>query len=736
VAAVPVNAASGEIYTEPPIYVAYVELVNEFGDEIYIESSNQTLINQETARIEAAKKAMQDKETAENTQNDDTHEGSEEGFTFEKVLPEDVQKEARQEDSIHEETKNTGEIEAKESADSQADDNALDSPEVHFEDQDLANLIAGTLAIHGRAITEADMAELTELSIDEFDSKTIDSLEGIQYAKQLKVLDLTTVYRHSITDISALSGLKELETLSITRSSISDISSLSGLTNLKHLNLEENEVTDISPLANLTNLESVDLYSNSVSDISALANLTKLEDLDINANSVSDIRVLSDKTNLTELSLGHNEITDISSLAKLTNLELLSITGNQVASISPLAGLHHIETLYIEDNKITDISPLANMDNLKVLFADSNYFSDISSISELDSIEQIEVSFNPISDISVLKEVKTLTNVYVVGTRLSDTDTVQYLINHDVYVAHDLTLDPKEWLKKFPEESGFTVSDETVSYDLNASADNQKITLTAEQQQMLIGNNRTLTLSNGEVQVAIPSTVFDNPYEEVTIEVKEQDKAADSLSAAYDFTIRQEDRTISKFEPGITLTFDVDSSLAENADNLKVFYLNEDTGQWEKVGGTYQDGKVTAVTNHFSTFAVFEIAGEEGASETVVSPAGTSDGGKAEDIASPAEILGGGNKEGTVSLAETVNDDDMEETSLVKKQDNTTKSAKNVSAADVRKSADSENTGKETSKALPDTSTNTFNWLLSGALMLLLGVVIIYFYARKKKISQ
>lgn len=42
-----------------------------------------------------------------------------------------------------------------------------------------------------------------------------------------------------------------------------------------------------------------------------------------------------------------------------------------------------------------------------------------------------------------------------------------------------------------------------------------------------------------------------------------------------------------------------------------MFYWNPDTEEWELIGGEYKDGIVTAETDHFSTFAVFEIEDEE-----------------------------------------------------------------------------------------------------------------------------
>lgn len=85
-------------------------------------------------------------------------------------------------------------------------------------------------------------------------------------------------------------------------------------------------------------------------------------------------------------------------------------------------------------------------------------------------------------------------------------------------------------------------------------------------------------------------------------------EVTNSFSNAYKFTIRQGKETISEFEEPIVLTFNVNAEGANNVANLQVFYLNETTGKWENIGGKYnaEAGTVTAQTNHFSTFAVFE----------------------------------------------------------------------------------------------------------------------------------
>src|SRR5699024_3212550 len=100
----------------------------------------------------------------------------------------------------------------------------------------------------------------------------------------------------------------------------------------------------------------------------------------------------------------------------------------------------------------------------------------------------------------------------------------------------------------------------------------------------------------------------DEKKETLEIEINEIEKEKNSFSKKYDFAIKQGSRTISQLDDGITLTFKVNADHAKNLNNLKVFNQNKTTGKWENVGGTYnaENGTVTAQTNHFGTFTVFE----------------------------------------------------------------------------------------------------------------------------------
>ncbi|MGF2617880.1 DUF6359 domain-containing protein [Rossellomorea aquimaris] len=132
------------------------------------------------------------------------------------------------------------------------------------------------------------------------------------------------------------------------------------------------------------------------------------------------------------------------------------------------------------------------------------------------------------------------------------------------------------------------------------------VSLTAQQIAELQESNVHLEVDNGEVAVKIPAM---NLPEGKSAEITVTEVEVKGAFAAYDFTITVDNEAIHQFEEEMTLVFTIDSTKVKNTENLKVFYFNEETNEWELVGGVYKDGKVSAKTDHFSTFAVMETAG-------------------------------------------------------------------------------------------------------------------------------
>ena len=156
-------------------------------------------------------------------------------------------------------------------------------------------------------LTRNDLAGLTELTPISptrgpalGQTFNVESLEGLQFARNLEVLDLPADNRGSLSDLSPLSNLTKLREINLNDQKVRDLSPLADLTNLEVLTLLFNDVDDLSPLANLTNLGTLNLAGNQVRDLSALAGLTDLDILNLDLNAVRDLRPLLDNEGLGE----------------------------------------------------------------------------------------------------------------------------------------------------------------------------------------------------------------------------------------------------------------------------------------------------------------------------------------------------------------------------------------------------------------------------------------------------
>ena len=205
----------------------------------------------------------------------------------------------------------------------------------------------------------------------------------------------------------------------------------------------------------------------------------------------------------------------------------------------------------------------------------------------------------------------------------------------------------------------------TLFVDLqNSNTSEIAVEFTADQIELLKDKKAEIQIANGDVTLSIPSSVLTNGNEKTSIHILKLKDIQNALSPVYDFTITQGGQVISQFSEGVTLTFNVDDTRVSNPDNVKVFYWNPTTSKWELIGGSYSNGVVTATTNHFSVYTVFETTSEE--------------------VSSPGK-------------------------SLVPVQQN----------------------GQE----LPNTATNSFNWLLVGLAILLVSCAALFVLQRRKMIN-
>jgi Leucine-rich repeat (LRR) protein len=239
--------------------------------------------------------------------------------------------------------------------------------------------------------------ELRDFDVLVIETTEITDLKGLEYAINMKSIDIKN---GKMYNIAAMAWLKKLKYLSLKSPVLENISPLKGHKNLNKLFLNYSKISDISSIADLTNLTNLGLRGNRISDISPLEGLSNLTELTLGENNIIDISPIKNLTKLTNLSFDRNQIRDISSLSKLTLLKSLYLYENKIDDITAIEKLYRLNELSLADNLLTDIAPLV-----------SNY------------------------GISGSKD-----NVYIYNNKLAidECTNIRALINRNVNVKHDL----------------------------------------------------------------------------------------------------------------------------------------------------------------------------------------------------------------------------------------------------------------------------------------------------------
>jgi len=147
-----------------------------------------------------------------------------------------------------------------------------------------------------------------------------------------------------------------LDMITIINGQWAGIQSLEGaqyLRNLRVLNLEYNEISDLSPLSELSELAGMQLASNQIQDLTPLSYLENLRVLGVGDNQISDINPLSNLINLILLELSSNQIYDIAPLSNLVHLRTLWMFDNQINNFSPLQDIYLIDNLGAMEQWVT-----------------------------------------------------------------------------------------------------------------------------------------------------------------------------------------------------------------------------------------------------------------------------------------------------------------------------------------------------------------------------------------------
>lgn len=226
-----------------------------------------------------------------------------------------------------------------------------------------------------------------------------------------------------------------------------------------------------------------------------------------------------------------------------------------------------------------------------------------------------------------------------------------------------------------------------------------------------ISGGETINVVDHNTQIVLPSDIPEGATLEITIPNEETTPYTDDFVLAGDWF----DFTFTGIE-GVTGTFELTLGIHDDAnlDKVGMYHFNEEQGAWEFVEATVDQSKrtITANVNEFSVYAVFERIEEEEEEKDREEDGNTEDedDGKENDQKEDLDT-DGDNGEGS-----TDDQDDEDTTGTVDLDEHDGTHA-------IEDQTDDQTSSGE---KLPETATNTYNYMLIGLFLLMIGSTLIF----------
>lgn len=517
---------------------------------------------------------------------------------------------------------------------------------------------------HNQIMDVTPLAQLSNLEILDLRGNPISDGTPLGKISSLTSLDLGSV---KIKDFSFVKNLPKLDSLRLDDNQLENIEFLSGMENLKGLTLYDNFISDLDTILTLPNLEFLELKNNPIADLAGIEGLENLMILDLRLTQISDISVLEQLAYLDYLVLGYMPKLDLSENSPARNtIQKLEEKGVQVFFNDPakeVKNLLHVNQVSTDSISVSwdnyenydaqlvsindDYYELEGKNSFEFthLKPDTNYFLTLELINESDDsiystlqVRTLPVDFgngsepnNPdVPDQPSTGNDQGNTEKPGTGNDGSNTENPGTGDNKGTEQPQNNTGSneqntntggnagqvTKDVTTVVPTVKGnqATVSTTEIAkvatggtFMVNLEKETKEeidVVVTKEQIQKLKEKGAALAVKNEDVTLHIPIGIFSD--EDTSVTLKKLPTVTNAVSDVYDFTITQGNKVVSQFSQPITLTFNVNLDGVKDPSKLKVFYYNEKTGKWENIGGTFENGVVTAETRHFSTYTVFE----------------------------------------------------------------------------------------------------------------------------------
>jgi formylglycine-generating enzyme required for sulfatase activity len=307
--------------------------------------------------------------------------------------------------------------------------------EVSVPDPGLNAAIREALQKPAGPLTEQDLLSLSILSAG---GRQIKTVEGLEAARNLRILDLDSnsltnfpiagaltnlaildlfnnrlasfvlsnaspgltiidLAFNSLTQCSLPPGLTNLDTLFLENNLLANFNLPAGLTGLTQLDLSANQLTSFNPPPDMTNILTLLIFANQLTNATLSGNWHRLVSLDLDFNRLRSLAVPAGLTNLTSLTLLGNQLTNVSLAGDMRQLRFLDIGANQLSTLALPAGLRGLSFLRLNANRLTSFILPPGTTNLTGLFLSENQLTNVTLPSDLSQLVQIDLGQNQLA---------------------------------------------------------------------------------------------------------------------------------------------------------------------------------------------------------------------------------------------------------------------------------------------------------------------------------------------------
>ncbi|WP_181998638.1 leucine-rich repeat domain-containing protein [Paraclostridium sordellii] len=290
-------------------------------------------IKGEDTKPDIDNKVKEDEKTKDEGNKPDTdNEVKEDEKTKDEVNKPDTDNEVKED----EKTKDEGN---KPDTDKEVKEDEKTKDEVNKPDEELVNINDEYLR---KAVNKALGRD--ENSLDKITAKDMENITKIDSGFLALHTDEKGEPRRGIKSLEGLEYAKNLKTLKVSMNSITDLTPIKDLTNLEFLEVFRNEISDLTPLKNLKNLEHLDIYNNKgIVNLEPISKLNKINFIDMHYCNRRSARVtfedLGSLTNLAFLSIDDDFVDDLSFVRNLKKLSTFSCNNNYVTDLSYIQAL-------------------------------------------------------------------------------------------------------------------------------------------------------------------------------------------------------------------------------------------------------------------------------------------------------------------------------------------------------------------------------------------------------------